>query len=232
MRLAALSLAFGLLFTPALAGPMLVNSSLGDLYLVDPDAGTAKLLSKTPQMFDIAISGKGQVIGVTGHGHVLEITPKTGKTRQIGRTGEFINSLGFDLQDNLIGAGNGSIYRIDLATGLVEKLLSIPGFLSSGDLAAGPDGAIYATSLGPRGDQLYRIDPGKGSYAKVGDGIGAGRVYGMAMVDGRMIGMTEANQIVEIDLVTGKGRSLGAGLIAGNCYGAASIGEVSDLISS
>ena len=81
-----------LLAPAALADSLLVGTDRGGLYLVDTQTLSAQHIAQTPQMFDIAVTGKGRIFGITGNGDLWRIEPMGGNVR-IGNAGAFVNAL-------------------------------------------------------------------------------------------------------------------------------------------
>jgi hypothetical protein len=96
------------------------------------------------------------------------------------------------------------------------------GFTSSGDLEFLLDGTLVLTanSVGSVSDELVRIDVGSGSASRIGS-IGFGGVYGLALVDGKLIGLTVGGDVLVIDPATGAGEKRVEGHFAGPISGAA-----------
>jgi len=210
---------------PAGADTIAVSTSTGGLYLVDTETLVARRIADTVQMFDIAVSEEGTFYGVTGGGDLWRIDPEGGKHVLLGNTGVFVNALVMDDTTLLLGAGDDGLYLISTRDGRADLFERLPGFSSSGDLAMGPDADLYATgSPGPRSmDTLYRIDPRTLEIIAIGEGIGFRGVYGLVWSDtiGRLFGVTEARELIEIDAATGRGVLLGVLDIDGLGYGAA-----------
>lgn len=209
-----------------------IAASSGDLYAVDASTQQVRRLSRTPQMFDIALDSKGQMIGVTGQGEVFRIRPRTGESRQIGWTRTFVNGLVFDATDTLLGSGGGAIYEISTDDGRAAEVQRIRGFASSGDLAQAPDGTIYATSGGGNSDVLFRIDPQSFRAQAVGR-IGVRDVYCLVWSNAAqsLIGVTRRNQMMIIDTQSGLGIPLGTLNLSGDCFGASRLQQGDQPIS-
>lgn len=220
LGLLALAVAAG----TAHAGEIAVATDTGALVTVDSETRAVHAVAQTPQFFDIAADSAGRIWGVTGQGLLFRVTPATGAVDLIGTTRTFVNALAFDADDRLFGAGNAGLFWIDQTTGAAMPVARIPGFASSGDLAAAP-GRLFATSMGPKGDVLFAIDPGSGQSRRVGP-IGFGQVYGLAWTGGRLIGVTRDRQLIRIDTESGAGTLLGPLDLPGAGYGAAALREL------
>lgn len=223
----ALIFALGILLSP-LAGraeTILVNSSQGGIYQVDVETLAVEEVTRGPQFFDIAVSPKGDILGVTASGQLWKIDPQ-GTHLPLGALNVFVNALVFDAGGELVGAGYQKIVGISPADGTTRLVGVYPGFLSSGDMAFAPDGVLYATgSPGSRNmDALFRLAPG-GGMQSVGP-IGFRNVYGLVWSDRyrTLIGVTEARELIVIDPGTGAGRLLGMLDIPGRGFGASGVG--------
>lgn len=204
------------------AETIMVNSSQGGIYLVDVETLAVEEITRAPQFFDIAVSPKGEIYGVTSGGHIWKVVPG-GVHLPLGVVRVFVNALEFRSDGALLGAGSQTVVVIAPTTGAVLSVGSFPGFQSSGDMAFAPDGVLYATgSPGPRSmDTLFRMVPG-GTMTPVGP-IGFQNVYGLVWSHkfGTLIGVTEARELITVDPKTGVGRLLGILDIPGRGYGAA-----------
>ncbi|MDF1699642.1 MAG: IPT/TIG domain-containing protein, partial [Planctomycetota bacterium] len=104
------------------------------------------------------------------------------------------------------GAPNPKLYRVDLQTGAVQTVGAV-GFPVEG-MAMAPEGQIYAieSAVPPH---LIRIDPVTGAgeaVALLRDGStgGALEILDVTFLEGRLVGRTSTNVLVEIDRVTGQ----------------------------
>lgn len=204
-------------------GDLYVNTSTGGLYLVQAQTGAAAFLMTTPQFFDIALDGEDRLFGVTAQGDLYRIFPMEKSVKRIGNAGAFVNALTFDRDGTLLAAGYDRLYTIALETGRATQVAIFPGFNSSGDLSVGSDGALYATtSAGPDvQDSVVRIDSGRKSIVPVGQGTGFRNIYGMIWLNGRLLGVTEARELIAIDPGDGTAVRLKDLPIDGLGYGAA-----------
>jgi len=208
---------------PAATGEIYVNTSIGDLYLVQEATGSATYVMTAPQFFDIALDRQGRMFGVTAQGELYRVFPEDGAYRRVGNTGVFVNGLTFDAAGTLLATGYDRLYTLDTETGRATPIAVFPGFNSSGDLTVAPDGALYATtSTGPDAeDAVVRIDPARQNLLLLGGGTGFRNVYGLVWRNGRLIGVTEARELIAIDVADGSGTLLTTLPIRGWGYGAA-----------
>jgi len=111
---------------------------------------------------------------------------------------------------------NSDLHRVDLATGAVTIVASIPpsGGVSYG-IAVARDGTIYASDAAA--GALYRIDPGSGAVALVADGLelGAGfyRAHGIAIdAQGFILGTRyDPPAVLRVDPATGEQTEVASG---------------------
>lgn len=215
-----------LLGLPAHADDLLVSTSAGELVFIDTNGNAKRLIDSLPVLFDVAQTLDGRLFGVTGGGDVFLIDPRTAAATMLGNTGVFVNALAGTSDGGLIGAGGDGVFTVDTRTGAASPLMRIEGFQSSGDLVVAEDGAIYATGAGgDAGDLLYRIDLAAGTGTAIGAGLGFHHVYGLAVVDGTLLGVTEGRELIEIDPDRGTARPISTLPVAGGGFGATEIGE-------
>lgn len=103
------------------------------------------------------------------------------------------------------GSANPQLYRVDLITGNV-RLIGSTGHAVDG-MALAPDGVLYAVEASPP-QRLIRIDP----VSAIGTPVGLLRASGsgqpvtildVTFLEGRLLGRTAENMLVEIDRSTG-----------------------------
>lgn len=211
---------------PAQAEDILVSTSAGELVFMDKTGNAKRLIDSLPVLYDVAQTRDGQLYAVTGGGEVFLIDPKTAAAQRLGNTGFFVNALVGTPDGGLLAAGADGIFTLDTRTGAATPLMRLEGFQSSGDLAVMPDSTVYATGAGgDAGDILFRIDLDAGIAKAVGTGLGFHNVYGLAVVDDVLMGVTEGRELIEIDPAQGTARALGVLPVAGGGYGATEIGE-------
>jgi len=224
-----------ILLTALLAGPstgatIIVGGSNGTVASLDTSANTILgSYDAGPAWFDIAVNNTGDVYGTTGQAlYSIDVANEAVGLRLGNHS--FVNSLAFDDSDVLFGAGGGNLYTLDLATGSSNLVGAVGGnFNSSGDIAFDQKGKLFASSLsGCEGgsDCLFSIDTSTGVGSAIGP-IGYNNVYGLARIGGTLFGLTEANQLLSIDTLSGSGTLLGSYSINGLTYGAAVPSNVS-----
>lgn len=188
-----------------------ISTSLGGLYHYDIGQGTTTFIGKTgPGMTDIAINAN-KLYGIT-FSSFYSIDHQTGQStfiRSLGNLG--INALEGGLTGNTLytASYNGTFGTLNSDTGeytLIGSLGKYKGqwLKSSGDLAFGADGTLYATVNNGRTEYLATIDLNTGK-ANVLGAIGFGQVYGLVYFNDTLYGTTANKQLLEINPATGQG---------------------------
>jgi hypothetical protein len=171
---------------------------------------------------DIAFLGD-RLYGVT-FTSLYEIDQTSGTAKQVAALGGMggVNSLAGRNGTLYAATTAGEFLTIDPQRGTVARSQLGNGFKSSGDLAFLSDGTLVlaANTGGPGSDELVRVDVGSGSASQIGS-IGFGGVYGLALVDGKLIGLTAGGDVLVIDPATGAGEKRVNGHFAGPIGGAA-----------
>jgi hypothetical protein len=209
---------------PATAASVLVGSSDGTIGTLDTNTGIISgAYDAGPGWFDIAVDSSDNVFGTTA-ATLYSIDVANSAVGVALGSHPFINGLAFDNSDVLYGAGLGSFYTLDTTTGAATLVGVIgSGYDSSGDLAFAGGTSFFGTSTGgcqSAGDCLFSIDAATGLGTYIGD-IGFGSVYGLALMQGTLFGMTSANQLISIDTATGAGTLVTNYSISGDTYGGA-----------
>ncbi|MFH1438012.1 MAG: hypothetical protein ABIJ56_20050 [Pseudomonadota bacterium] len=206
---------FGCILDVAPTGRFLAHSS-SSLYQVDPGEPDTLYVGEilSANVTDIAVTPDIRLWGVT-YGYLISIDYCTGEGTFVGNVGSSsLNALVGVTDDTLYGAdGNGNLWRISASTGEGTFIGNYGwGIGSSGDLAYGPDGNLYASATSrayPGQDVLLRVDPDTGVSEIVGP-IGYSTVYGLAVLDDVLYGCTDSGQLITIDMATGHGTLVGS----------------------
>jgi hypothetical protein len=193
------------------------NAGRGDsiLYTLD-DWGRATAVGPigVANITDIAFGG-GTLYGITAS-KFYQIDPNTGAASLVGplHVGG-MDALAVDpVTGTIYAAGtNGFFITIDPVTGAGTKIGSLGTvekgkITSGGDLAFDPrSGRLYASVQwghhGPN-DYLATIDPLNGAATIIGT-IGFDQVHGLAFKDGNLYGVTDNQEFLRLDLLTGRG---------------------------
>jgi len=220
--------------------------TISSLFEITPSTGEVNELGAfidsssgaTLGMYDIAISKDGNMFGVAIDGiyridHHAKPSPKC---TSLGVPTDAFNALTFappgtiDASNEVLVAAastTGKFARIDLSADLrkatVKDLGTYGGtWSSSGDLAAIPNDAIYATVIDRVGgdDHLATIDPKTGAAKDLGV-LSIKGVWGLAAGDGALYGFTSDGAVHRIDPKTLKTNEITLKTkIIGGFYGA------------
>lgn len=190
-----------------------ISTSGGGLYQYDIKQGTTTFIGKTGRgMTDIALSSN-KLYGIT-YSSFYSINQQTGQSTRISNFGGLgLNALvGGPTGGNLYAASRHGSFGVLTDTGqysLIGSLGRYEGHLlrSSGDLAFGADGTLFATVNNGGKDFLATIDVGTGQATVLGS-TGFGSVYGLVYLDGTLYGTTANKRLIEINQVTGQGTRL------------------------
>ncbi len=187
------------------------------LYDVDLPSGDLHRIAPTDvSLTDIALDPDGRLFGVnrsslfqidiaTGHAHwIVDLTDRL-VALEVAPDGS-----------GLYGAGVRSIARLDPDTGAVTRVGGFPpGWSASGDIAF-IAGRLYVTATQTPNsrtepDSLFEAALDGSAATRVGD-VGVPCVWGLAPFGDTLYGLTCNGQLVRIDVATGAGRVLRAGL--------------------
>jgi hypothetical protein len=160
---------------------------------------------------DIAIDRDGRLVGTTYH-RLLDIDPKTAACKMIGTLpGEHsFNGLSWirapgGVEQLLATSQDGSVYRIDPATGGATQVGALGGGLgSSGDLVSVDSYGTLVTVTGGDTDRLARIDPATGQAVIIG-ATSFKKIWGLGFWKNKVFGFTTSGQFILIDPKTGMG---------------------------
>jgi hypothetical protein len=189
------------------------NSST-DLYKIDPGTFAVTRIGSfgVSDMTDIAVTPAGEVYGIT-FTSLYRIDKNTAKATFVAALSSgSSNGLTFLPNGQLLAsAGSGEVTRINPQNGQGTTIGSFGNSLSSsGDLVA-VGSVMYGVSSTTAGggdatddNVLLTVDVATGKATTVGR-IGFGRVWGLAYVRKKVIAVTPAGQIIQIDPLTGKG---------------------------
>ena len=204
-------------------GKFLAHSS-STLYLVDPALFTsANLGSIGSSVTDLAVTQGRQIYAIT-FSSLYSIDACTRESTLVGSLGPTsMNALVAAPDGMLFGAdNNGDVWRIDPETAASTRIGNYgAGLSSSGDIAWGPDGQLYgaANDAASYEDVLVTVDPVSGVASVVGN-MGFVDVYGLAVLDEILYGVTDGQLLIILDMGTGAGTEVGS--IGASYWGAAS----------
>ncbi len=197
-----------------------------ELFEVDPLTGVATSIGQFTVgarviigMVDLAIDNAGRMYGGTqgdsdGDGRaVWRIDPTSGEVTLVCNTPVKMFALTFLSDGRLIAGDEGRLLALDLSDNCrVSTLATHPTWVTSGDVVALPDGLIYWTVRGERGDEdkLVVVDPDSGLYAEKGP-IKAGgrkfdRLFGLGFDEAAnaLYGFSADGEIVRINPTNGE----------------------------
>jgi hypothetical protein len=188
------------------------------LYTVDPTTWDVTLVGKFQTngdlVTDLAVTSTGIIYAIsqtklyTVNATTGVATFKADLSAGAGGVGlTFLNS------GELLGADqDGGVWKINPTTGVSSTIGTFGAlYATAGDLVAVEDGTMYALSdKGPNGNEnnsnlLLEVNTTTGQGTPVGQGIGYGRVFGAAFINGQVIAFNTDGQIIEINPVTGAG---------------------------
>jgi hypothetical protein len=164
------------------------------------------------RLTDITIGPEDEMLGISWT-NLYSIDPWSAKATVVGPIGYVeSNALETGSDGTLYAASGGSFIRVDHNVGPGQTVGSYgPGFVSSGDLAFGPDGSLFATSYLSGTDVLMRVNPVNGAATVVGE-TGARDVWGLFFFEGALYGLSangsscaSGGELIRLDTITGAG---------------------------
>jgi hypothetical protein len=188
--------------------------SANTLYKLDPMTKAVTVIGDfdgCSSVVDIALDAKSNIYA-SANG-IWKIDAATAKCTRVGGGTFNGNSLSFvpagtidATQETLVTYDGAKYYRIDVTTGKVTELGSLPsGYASSGDIVSVKGGGTYVTVTGNGcGDCLLEIDPTTGSMKKNWGAVGAKQVFGIAFWAGSVYTFDNAGEIFELTFGTDK----------------------------
>lgn len=148
-------------------------------------------------------------------GRLLEVDLPSGLVRDLAMSPYSLTDLALHPDRVLYGLDPNTLVRVDLVTGATDVVAFFDGSVQWNGLDAAPDGTLY----GSAGRQVHRVDPRRGTSEVVAllppGTLSAGDV---ALLEGRLLVTVQPeldltreapNQLVEVDLTTGRSRVLG-----------------------
>ncbi len=196
---------------PTAEAPLYANTT-GELFEVDPASGEITSLGRFADdgrpvdgMVDIAIDMEGRLYGGTFDA-LWRIDPETAALTKVCDIDVAMYALAFTSEGDLVAGAGHDVQVIDVDGCGVRTLLRDSEYETSGDLVGLPDGWLYWSVRGGRGeaDRLVRVDPRSGRAEYVGE-IGFGKLFGMAYSDGQLFGFSSEGRTVRIDPDTAGG---------------------------
>ncbi|MCX4241991.1 NHL repeat-containing protein [Paraliomyxa miuraensis] len=184
------------------------------LYRLDPDTNEVVVvgdftgLDGNFSIIDIALDGDSNMYG-TAYSSLWSIDRTTAECTKIA-SGSYTTSLSFvpagtvhPTEEALVGFDGAQYVRIDVGTGAVTTLGTLPGGLqSSGDVVSVKDGGTYLTVFGPGCDAtdcLVELDPADGSVTRNFGPLPYDQVFGLAFWGGSAYGFAREGVLFEIE---------------------------------
>ena len=180
---------------------------MGQVVVTDGDSRLA------PELTDIALPTKHGLYAIP-FGMLYRVPLEDPEhSTVVGSLGASLNALAFDADDNLYGAGDMGLYRIDLTTGRARRIGAFGvGSGSDGDLVfIGKE--LWATISSSGGVLLARLDPATGRAAsstllRREDGSRPMNVWGLSYDGQQLLGLCPDGEVLSIDREKAVARTL------------------------
>jgi PEP-CTERM motif len=159
-------------------------------------------------LFAAVSAQAGPVMWVsTGGGQLAKVDVATGGTTLVGSTlvGSTLQALtdiAFSPTGVLYGITFSNLYTVNQSTGALTLIGSLG--TSGNSLVFGADGTLYMAS-----SRLHTVNTSTGTATAIGSGIGFSSAGDLAFVGSKLFMAGSGNQLVDIDLTTGSGTSVG-----------------------
>lgn len=190
------------------------------LYVVDPVSNLYTVDAATGSTRQVGTIGQANVTDIAFHGptlygvsfsQLLRLDPDTGVGTAIGAIGFTTNGLAV-ASDGTIYAGTtpaGELVQINPVTGAGTLVGAFGGGLSSsGDLAFDSNDRLFGALAQAGAVVLASIDRSSGAATVIGP-TGVPNVYGLAFHCCRLYGTTDAGELVDINVASGKATVIG-----------------------
>jgi hypothetical protein len=190
------------------------------LYVVDPVSNLYTVDAATGSTRQVGTIGQANVTDIAFHGptlygvsfsQLLRLDPDTGVGTAIGAIGFTTNGLAV-ASDGTIYAGTtpaGELVQINPVTGAGTLVGAFGGGLSSsGDLAFDSNDRLFGALAQAGAVVLASIDRSSGAATVIGS-TGVPNVYGLAFHCCRLYGTTDAGELVDINVASGKATVIG-----------------------
>ncbi|QGP90648.1 hypothetical protein GKZ92_23360 (plasmid) [Gordonia sp. 135] len=183
-------------------------STYGGVSVVDPTTGEAtEMSSVNVSLTDIAFVGD-QLYGIS-FTTLYKLDPASGKTEPIAELeAGGANSLISDGKILYAATLHGDLLTIDPEKGVTKSTSMGSEVTSSGDLVITEGTSALMTATGDDGDVLMSVDLASGQARVIGP-LGVSQVYGLGIVDGELLAITEGGDILTVDAETGTSRPTG-----------------------
>jgi len=150
---------------------------------------------KIENMTDIAVNSSGKMFGTT-QDSLYQIIPTTADTLFIRTLDKEYMGL-TALDDNTLVAAGSSLDIISIYGNDTNTIIPSGTFETSGDIVALPDGLLYWSIKGEKGDQIVAVDR-YGSIDHWGT-LDTEGLYGLGYANDELFGFTKDNSVVVIN---------------------------------
>ena len=191
--------------------------SASELYRIDPNTlGVTRVAAfiwpvdgHSHQMTDIAVTGGGEIWGVTGTA-LYRVDAATARCTLVASVSQSFNALTFlppvlpGEAERLVGATvDGNFYDVNTSNGTVRFVGAYGGGAgSSGDLVSVAGAGTFATVNIGASEYLTRVNTSTGVVTWIGR-TGVSATYGLGYWGGQVYGFTSAGQFVTINITSG-----------------------------
>ncbi len=182
------------------------------VYIIDPFEMTLTTVSEdAPRLRDIDTHPNGALLGVSASSlwEYDEIRGYWWEVGEFGRNVDDPNGFAIDSTGTAFVTSQDEIYTVDIVEGGATLLGNLgQDYYSSGDCVVNKRDSLYMTSKhDPEQDYLLLVNRENGSATSVGP-IGFENVYALTAAWGRLYGMTDKGELIDIDPNTGAGTLL------------------------
>ncbi len=146
--------------------------------------------------------------------HLYEVRLPSGKTTSVGAMGSTsVTDIALAADGTLYALTYNSLLTVDKQTAKLSPVIGVKGVMDAVGMDAGPDGLLYLAAS----SAVLRLDPSVGAVTKVASfPPGTSASGDLAFLDGRLLATANqgatgaADLLVEIDLTTGAGATIGS----------------------
>jgi hypothetical protein len=181
----------------------------GELYSIDPFELTLEEVAvDLPNLLDIDTHPNGTLLGVAFDG-LYEFDELRDQWFFVGEFGSDVadpNGMAIDSTGRIFVTSQNEMYEVDIVDGSATLLGELgQDFYSSGDCVVNKRDSLYMTSKHDETeDHLLLVNRDNGSASDVGP-IGFQKVFALTAAWGKLYGLTDAGELIEIDASTGEG---------------------------
>lgn len=189
------------------------------IYRIDPFAetvveSTQVTLPDIHGLLDIDIDTNGQLMAVTANGLYLisssgQMNLLANVTTPTNTNGMAIDSRGTIFITNSDGENSGA-FTVNRGSGALTLIGDLAPYVSSGDCVQTKDDSLYMTAPDPDDDSqdlLVYVESSTAATTSIG-ATGFDKVFGLSASWGRLYGVTDQGEVIQIDRQTGQGTLL------------------------